>query len=455
MRWQFKKIIQKYHFVARKKYRLFLIALTAIAIAAAGTIVVLQGNNIFETEQGLLAALGTENQKSLKKYADKVLMACLQSGHPGDRRLCYEREVPRLMDTISMTDAFEVTRLIQKKDPTYLWCHNMGHQLSEREYYKDPTRWKEIIGYCPVGTCSNGCIHGTTQAYFRDAAPTEGELNDILGELQSICEVRPGWSPTGLEEASCYHELGHSSLFLTNSDVGKAAEICDKIAIKDDGRNFLGTCKEGIFMQIFEPRVSEDFALIYDLVPIKENLVRCENLDDGEAKGACWEGGWEGKAASFCNQFVGLTKNACFREAWVVYDKEELQTPEGLLEYCSYSEELSEQRICYNKLFYSLMAFLEFDEEAMKQICLRLPQKLKSQCLANMASRMIETDKELIEEAVGICTFAATHGVEEECFRELLHYSTFAFHPGSDSFFRLCGSLPAPWDKKCLERLEN
>ena len=326
----------------------------------------------------------------------------------------------------------------------------MGHQISEAEYAKDPARWKSVVTQCPVGTCSNGCIHGAVQAHFRAASVSGVQLEELMPDLQNLCEERDDWHPTGLEQASCYHELGHLSVYLTGSDIHKSAEICNRIGIKDDGRNFLQTCNEGIFMQVFEPRDPEDFALIYNLIPQKEILSSCEQFE-GEAKGACWGQGWGGNAASFCEQFAGEMKSACIRESWVVYDKEKITTPEGVIEFCSYSQDSREKRKCYNGLFYSLMSLFEFDEERMKKLCTGLPKDVMSQCFANTASRMIETDKDLIAKSVAICEYARGFGLEEQCYSELLYYSEFSFHPRSKELEQYCSYIPGPWDIECLK----
>ena len=390
---------------------------------------------------------------SLQDHADKILEKCSQELSDGGRRICYEAEVPKLMGDISLQDAFRVTELIQEQDKGYLWCHNMGHQISEREYAKDPSRWKEVMTQCPVGTCSNGCLHGAIQAHFREASATGVQLEELISDLQTLCEERDYWRPTGLEQASCYHELGHFSMYLTDSDITEAVHVCERVGVKEDGRKFVRTCTEGIFMQVFEPRDPEDFALVYDLIPLKELLPSCEQFE-GEEKGGCWTRAWGGDARYFCEQFIGKTKSACMREAWVVYDKEKIETPEGVLEYCSYSDVRSEKKLCYNTLFFSLMSVFEFDEKRMQKLCEGLPREVMRQCFTNVAGRMVETDKDLITKAVGVCEHASTFGFGEKCYHEILIYADFSLHRGSEEFQQYCSHLPEPWNSKCLDSSE-
>ncbi len=78
----------------------------------------------------------------LKAFAGQVAEKCSREKY---KQGCYETEVPKLMDAISMEQAFEVVRLIQEKDPSYGYCHVLGHKLSARETAKDPSKRKEYI----------------------------------------------------------------------------------------------------------------------------------------------------------------------------------------------------------------------------------------------------------------------------------------------------------------------
>lgn len=429
--------VKTIHFIF-KKIKIKKVYLPLITIGIIGGFVLL-------THIGSLSSPNV----SLENYTAKVLEKCSQESSAGDRRICYEKEVPKLMGDITLKDAFHITELIQDKDKEYAWCHNMGHQISEREYAKDPSQWKDVMAQCPIGTCSNGCLHGAIQAHFRTASVAGIQLKELISDLKTLCEERDNWRPTGLEQASCYHELGHFSLYLTNTNIQEAADICQIVGVKKDGRNFVRTCNEGIFMQVFEPREPEDFALIYKLIPNKNILPSCEQLE-GEAKGACWATAWGGDARPFCANFEGETHSACMREAWIAYDKEVIQTAEGVLEYCSYSTEASEKKKCYNTLFYSLMSMFEFDENRMKKLCENLPLEVKGQCFANTASRMVETDKDLVARAVSVCEDAAKFNLAEQCFRELLYYASFSLHPNTKELTQFCNHFPNTQQKKCL-----
>ena len=50
-----------------------------------------------------------------------------------------DKEILKLMDEgYSMEQAFAVTQVVQEKDPSYQYCHVLGHYLAAKETQKDP-----------------------------------------------------------------------------------------------------------------------------------------------------------------------------------------------------------------------------------------------------------------------------------------------------------------------------
>lgn len=387
--------------------------------------IILLGVIVFET--GVLAKPSLKDRLNktnrLQQYANEVVDKCSSKNwHPS----CYDKEIPKLLNAISLEEAFQVTKLVQEKDSSYWYCHVLGHNISAKETAKDPSKWKEVITRCPSGVCSNGCIHGAFQERFRKEELTEAEIDKLMPDLENICEEKPSWHPTGLEQATCYHALGHLMMYISGADIKKSNAICELTAKKSDGRNFLQTCYEGNFMQIFQPLEPEDFGLVKNIAPkIKQ------------------------EAVSFCSRFSSQKKAACRRESWPL-SREQILTPNGLVKFCSYTNDLSEQKICYNAMFYIITAQVNFDQDKIKKFCGDLPQNHKGQCFANSASRMIETDYRLAPNSVQLCAEASKFNVQNDCYKELLFYSTFNFHSGSEEFLKLCNAMPEPWKGKCL-----
>lgn len=359
----------------------------------------------------------------IQTYAKEIVEICRSEAY---RPACYDREIPKLTAKISMEQAFQVTSIVQEKDRSYTYCHVLGHELSAIEVNKDPDNWKEVVSRCPSGLCSNGCIHGGFQEKFRAETFTEQQITEVLPDLKTICEERDSWKPTGLEQGSCYHALGHLTMYLTAADINKSVTMCDQIAKKSDGRNFTAVCYDGVFMQIFQPLEPEDEALIKGKEQTRESVV------------------------AFCDQYNEVHKSHCWNESWPLFYKE-ITTPSGLTNHCSKLRGEYEDR-CYNGLVYVVMAQFNLDPVQMLAFCPGLPTGRIGTCFGNAASRMIEVDYRNIPKAVDFCNKSQPSDPSNGCFKNLARYSTFNFKANSPQFFDMCNALPEPWKKECLDR---
>lgn len=377
----------------------------------------------------VLVSLGTSSKKLaitpelLKSYAGGIVEICRQEAY---RPTCYDREIPKLTGKISMEQAFQVTSMVQEKDPSYTYCHVLGHKLSAIEVNKDPTNWKDVVSRCPSGVCSNGCIHGGFQERFRAETFTDEQIEAVKPDLKTICEERDSWKPTGLEQGSCYHALGHLTMYLTAADIPKSLALCNQIAKKSDQRDYTPVCYDGVFMQIFQPLEPEDVALIKGKEQTKETV------------------------EAFCSQFGEIPKSNCWNEAWPLFYKE-IRTPQGLARHCSKLSGAYENR-CFSALIFVVTAQFNLDAEKMLAFCPGLPSERIGACFGNAASRMIEVDYRNIPKAVDFCTKSQASDPSNGCFKNLARYSTFNFKANSPQFLEMCNALPEPWKKECQER---
>ena len=231
--------------------------------------------------------------KSLAVYAKEIIEKCKDSS---SRTNCYDQTIPILMSKVSMEDAFRTTQLIQSEDSSYTYCHTLGHRLSVAEVKKDPSKWEEVLPRCPSGVCSNGCLHGVLEEKFKSTyISDEKQLSDITQQLKNVCEKRSGFNPTGLEQATCYHALGHIAMYLTSINPEKAVSICDILGLKDDGRDFRSYCYDAIFMHMFQPLDPTDLGPVKDEIPTKET------------------------ARAYCDAFSELPRGSCISESWALY----------------------------------------------------------------------------------------------------------------------------------------
>jgi hypothetical protein len=359
---------------------------------------------------------------SVEDRAEVIIHLCEKNPHPAS---CYDEEIPRLMDYgVSMEEAFLVARLVQEKVGDYYYCHILGHRLASKETAKDPSRWTEVIAQCPTGMCSNGCLHGAAQERFRSDVLETAEIEALIPQLSETCESGSGRNFTGLERASCYHSLGHLAMYISGADVDIATRVCDRVADKGTA-NYVRTCYEGAYMQIFQPLEPEDFALVMHIPATTTESAR-----------------------TFCDTFTLERRAACQRESWPLYE-DVLKEPGGIDSFCSLvpGEELKNH--CYRGIIYILTAKYKFNEERIGALCTSVSEDRKASCFADAAARLIETDYRLAGSAVNVCERALRAGGGDACFVQLLHYSTYNFHTGSKEFYSFCNTLPESWGTRC------
>lgn len=381
----------------------------------------------------LLACIGggawayAHRAPTLADYAHRVEAACKTAAY---RDGCYNTEIPKLMSTLTMEQAFAVTAIVQKDDPTFVYCHVLGHELGEIETAKDPSKWKDVVARAPQGVCSNGAMHGAFQERFKQEALPNATVSQLAALLSGICDPRPNWDPTGLEQGSCSHALGHLAMYATGGNIARSLALCSHVVPHADGRDYTQLCYDGVFMQIYQPLDSDDQALVKGEGP--------KGKDDLHA--FCW------------NNFTGKERQSCWTEGWPLYFKE-IQTPSGTVAFCSALEGEGEAAVerCYNGIVYVLTAaYFSFDLSKIYSFCPQLPGEWSDKCFAYASSRMIETDWGNIQKSAAVCAHADALGEGGACYQQLLLYSTYNFEPNSPQFFALCNALPQPWKRQCL-----
>lgn len=381
---------------------------------------------IFFSSRGYFINMPNNSDRvlGLEVYADRVIDVCKNDSH---RPSCYDEEIPKLMDFISMEDTFNVTKIIQGIDKSYVYCHVLGHKLSARELKKDPSKWKEIVARSPKGVCSNGAIHGVLQEKFRSETLNDEQIKGLLPDLADVCEKRDSWHPTGMEQASCYHAIGHLSMYITSADISKSLGVCEKVALKEKGRDFTQVCFDGAFMQIYQPLEPEDFALIEGKQPREQDVL------------------------SFCKTFLEKPRVSCWNESWPL-SREEILTSTGLVDFCSseiFGNSAARDR-CFEAMFFVATAQFNFNDLKISSLCLGLPEGLIGKCFGIAATRLIETDYRNINKAVNLCTEAKDLIYSDICYSTLAQRSKFNFGSESPNLNKICSSLPQEWINQCL-----
>ncbi len=368
----------------------------------------------------------TKEVKSIDAYAQEMVALCKDAPY---RPLCYETEVPKLVRELTTERIFEVVRTIRKYDREYLYCHVLAHNLGEYEVSLDPDAWLGVLATGPTdGLCSNGFAHGAIVTRFSDEELSKEEFDVALADLAIACEEREGFAPTDLGKAICYHGIGHVLIHMTLAKVNESLEACEIIGLKDDGRNYLQVCTEGVYMQLFQPLEPEDFALV-DMLPYKPTK---ENLE------------------KFCTEFSRSDSQygACFREAWPLFGQS-IYEGEGINEYCGVLTPEQEREQCFVSAFTINGRHGLGTPEKMAKTCNSVSGEYQGMCFARSANAFPEENPDLVKEGVAFCGRAEAKEAQEECYTFLARVASFNFHPDSPAFEELCSSLPTAYENLC------
>ena len=382
---------------------------------------------------------------NLQKLADLVEKNCLTSSW---KPACYDQEVPKLMPRISMEDAFKVVKLIQNQDQRYIYCHVVAHKLSFQEAAKNRDAWKDVITRCPTSFCNNGCLHGALMERFNNEVLTDAQIALIKSDLADVCEPRGQWHPVEMERSMCYHGLGHMYMFITDANLAKSLALCEFTGKKEDGRNYIQTCSQGVFMILYQPLEPEDSALVKNIAP--KNKAERDKL---------------------CKPYSGLYWQSCMVESWplfrdkvmVRYNNDLNANPKELASACSYAKNSEVELNCYQTWFSILAVELLIDHEDPKnefhkyfQMCSDLPSSIKEQCFTFGAFRLVQIDPiAYYQKALKLCEAAASYGFDKPCYERLIQVSTYFYSRGTPQFTEYCQGFPVSWREQCLDVRHN
>ena len=366
---------------------------------------------------------GFLERASVEASALAIVEECTSKG--GDRGQCYEKTVPDLYPTLSIPEIFDVIREIRKSDSSYQFCHVLAHKLGELVVAEDPARWVDVIPLNPSdGMCSNGFVHGVTVGRFRDDVLTPEQMQENLVDFKRACEPRADWAATSLDQAICYHGMGHLFMFITNGDYRRSLEGCDAIGRSPTG-DFMRVCREGVFMQTYQPLEPDDFALIELLPekPTKENYRR------------------------LCAQFSeDAEEGACLREAWPFF-REEIIEDGGAVTFCSRQPNATETSACYDSVFAILGRQTLGRPDTAEKTCATVPDSERVKCFASVAGSILEEDRTDGQRSVDFCNRAEGE-TRMACMQTLASRARFIFGDTPEKT-RFCSLLPTEVQERC------
>lgn len=355
--------------------------------------------------------------------ADEIVAKC--SEDPRGAATCYESEVPKLYPDQSISQIMSLVHEIRAKDSSYQFCHVLAHKLGEVVVAEDPGEWLKAFSLNPSdGLCSNGFIHGIIVGRFRDDVLDAQSLEKTIPDFKAACEPRDDWSPSQLDQAICYHGLGHLFMFITNADITRSLRVCDRVSVSPTG-NFERVCREGVFMQIYQPLEPDDFALL-ELLPEKPSVSNYRRL---------------------CAAYDAADEGACLREAWPLYDRG-VTTGVQVQDFCSGQPNENETRACYESASAIIGRFSMGSKEGAAAACSYFPDTYKGICFVTSAQAIIEEDRAAVKDAIALCNTAGSESTQ--CKREIAGRASFFFPRESRDFSKFCEQFPAEIQSYCL-----
>ncbi len=352
--------------------------------------------------------------------AKRILRDCAQGG---DRAACYEAEVSELYPRLSVPNVFEVVRDIRRSDASYQFCHVLAHKVGERVVAEDPDKWIDAIPLNPSdGLCSNGFIHGVVGGRFRAEVLDDATLQKLLPDFRRACEPRKGWTPSNLDQAICYHGLGHLYDFITNADLPKALDICTRTT----SQQYRRVCIEGVFMQIYQPLEPDDFLMI-EQMPVKptKDTVR-----------------------QFCARFgdTPAYEGACLRESWPLHAG--MTDGTGVEAFCSNQPNAEEEVACYESSTAIIGRLSLGNPEKAASACNELPEGRRSLCFGTAAQAVLEENREDVSKAISLCVLAGD-SIARGCMIKLAEQATFIFGQNEREITAFCSALPTSLQGSC------
>lgn len=352
--------------------------------------------------------------------ARRVVSLCEDAN---DKTACYEREIPPLLDALSVPDVFSVVREVRARDPEYQFCHVLAHKIGERVVAEDPARWADAIPLNPSdGLCSNGFIHGVVGGRFRAEVLEPEAIQALVPEFSAACEPRPHWRPSDLDRAICYHGLGHLYIFITDANVRSALDVCADTT-PDSMRR---VCIEGVFMQLYQPLEPDDFEMLKRL-PVA--LTR-ETVPD------------------FCGGFPEPEyEGACLRERWPLY-ADEIRSGEGVEAFCAVQPNEEERLKCYEAATAIIGRMSLNAPESAARACDVLPAERRALCYISVSRAVLEENRDAPDSALALCARADPE-IANACVRALAEQARFIFGENKAQRAALCARMEAPYRAAC------
>ncbi len=359
---------------------------------------------------------------SIDSEARAIVADCTAKG--GDHSACYESEVPNLYPQYDVPSIFSIIREIRTMDPSYQFCHVLGHKVGERVVAEDPSAWVNAIPLNPAdGLCSNGFIHGVVGGRFRSEVLDDATIQKFMPDFKIACEPHDGWQPSDLDRAICYHGMGHLFDFITNADITKSLALCRQVTPDSYER----VCVQGVFMQIYQPLEPDDYALIAQMKEKPSTTT----------------------VQTYCKRFSNdpMAQGSCIEESWPLQQPHILDgTAVGKL--CSWEPNADEADVCYIAMA-SIVGRMTLDNpDRTVAACSKFPADRQATCYSYSAEAVLEENRTDASSAIALCQRAGS-AVASQCLSLLVNHAQFMFGPNQSQLQAFCSALPEQYRAEC------
>lgn len=364
-------------------------------------------------------------KKDIGQITERIVNQCAEVTN---KTKCYEDLISSLVlepMNLTMEEAFQVVKSAQRLDSKYYYCHDLSHKLARSEMQKKDNDWRDVAARCPMNLCAKGCIHGVFQEKYKDQTLSDAEIEQNIPELDALCKPRSSWQPSGSQQASCYHGLGHLFMYITDANIEESLRLCSKLAVSEHKLNFRAPCLHGIFMQIFQ---SSNYEIV--------NLINKFNLSLETAP-------------SFCQKFDKETAAICWMESWP-FQAQEINNANGLKNFC-YQLDKDHQSDCFAFMFTIITFNFRYDQDKLLDYCSSMQDGLAAECASRVALAILQNDNEHIEQASGFCKKASDYDPKHQCYNLLATMASYNFSLGSKERTDLCNSLPETVKESCFK----
>lgn len=152
---------------------------------------------------------------------------------------CFEKYYQTLVAEDTIAAAF-VDLKVRYDENTLVrsLCHPLVHVIGREATKKYPHVAEAYVKGDHF--CWSGYYHGVMEGILRETTP-----QDLPGVINSICESIPGKETYSFDYYNCVHGLGHGVMYITQSELFEALELCDHL----DGQWERESCYGGVFME--------------------------------------------------------------------------------------------------------------------------------------------------------------------------------------------------------------